>query len=1502
MARRVNSKFLIVLFSVLLLIIAAGAALFLKTRHPPEYYIAKGDKAKAEGDYNTAISEYGKAITKDRGRTELYVKIGDLYNQMVVQDRAYLGKAHGMWQAAEEIDPTYKPALDRLLLLEIDQVKYGYTDPQLFNELRTTAELKHRVDPTDEQAASYTHIATLHQWMFGAAFPTGEVDQHIKALDELARQDPSNVDAAYYASVAQLKRARNYKLDQRQDKAEALFDQVAARHIAQSQARPRDAAVQMRAYQALSLVHDLDDRTERKSAYDQVRGRTIMAAKAAVKIDDDVYDDVQHYYCIFLMLEGKPRAEVERAYRDWAAAKPTDYRARLELADFLGGDRKQRPDAIRLLASPMPPDPNLKGFAALRVKGYERAALIILNTFRAEDARAATGNDRQAMLHQIDSDLEKIGSMGFGEDFALVKLRGKAEMLHNDPVAAVKTFERAHSLIGGGFEQDLLFNLENAYTVTGQTGSAEGVMNELVNHAPDYAPTRIQLAELYLNHGQADQAVAQIQKLEELSEKQPNLKEEVARLRVAMLGMQKQADEARTELSKLPEKDRVQRLNKGQLAAASGDSAEAGRLFRLVLKDDPADPDAVRELVALDIRDGHKEQAQQIVTNALKKQPDNAAFAKLRDRLAITTPQQMLKWQDEEADKIPDSFQRTLRKAQLAMARGISDPTQFETARGLLDAADKIKPNDARTVDLRYQWYLRQGKLDEAAPFVEQAARAGLDGLGGFGLRTRYALDRRDAADAIRWASQLIGRYREFAENWVLYGQAHQLAGQYREAADNFTEALNRQPDNLEAMRRKAQCLDAMGQFDDERRVIEQASRLAGDNPVIRDLSLNFELHHGDAEKVIKTCEDLIQQDPANPVLYAALGQACQATARIKYAGDPAKYNQMLIRSRDTLSSGLQRFGNTSEARRFYAPLAMTLEYLGDAAGAEKLLKEFVNRPDQKDLPDASRELARFYDRANRLPEADHAWRDAYAKSNHSVDLELERASSLMRHQRIDDALRVLEDNPTDPRVVAQRIQAMLTAQRFVDARKLVDQVIASDPPDDSTPRYYRGVIELAQGEPDAAWKDFLLLRDRDPQNIQYRLWLARALRIRGNRDDAITELGAALKIAPTRPDIRLALLDAYSSGNPPRWEEFDLTVQNAIADPVLGADMSWRRVLARGLAKRGLFDRALAEVQVALKADPTDYSTREDYVNILVQSHNWQAVLKETDKELSEGHNEGFLYGKRGVARSQLRDRAGSLQEFDAGLAADVEAKDLDGIADILRTIAEVISPDEALARLDKYPAGAGREILTIEMAIMKHDAASEVKGGQAVLAAPDVKHDQKVLAYRAIAEGYIGLKDYPKARDAWDELLRLRPNDLVVLNNLAYLVAEEMNQPVEAKRYSQQAYNLVIRTGGAVRDVFDTHGWVLTLCGGHDAQQGLQILENLKDNNKTFIRGRLHLARSYIRQVPPKPLQANQELSFVQDEVQKMEEKHLTVDPDLKEGIKKAQSEIRQVSAAGR
>ena len=1489
MAKRVNKPFVIGITVVVGgAAVAAYGMVRLLHHHNADWYIARAEKETASGQFPEAAADYGNAIARDRGNKDLYIRLGDVFDRMVIENPTYLGKSREMWQAVLQMDPLYQPASQRLLESYVEQMRSGITDPETITQLRRAAELAAKADPNNATARSYVHIAPLQQWLSGAGIPAKVVDEHLSALEGVLKKDPADADAALVISTSQMKRAREATNNQHPEQAAALYDQIAARHEGLVKALPNDPAVQLRAYQVFLTLGELDSRAEQKDRYPTLRDQAIAAAESSAKPPDPMFDDTQRAYADWLARSGKSRAEVEKVYRAWSAAKPASLRTRVELAEFLGLDPAQRPEAEKLLSTPIAHDPSLHGWTAIRARVVERAGLIDLNSYRLEDARA-NPKEADSLLGAVEKDLIHIAAIGGGEDYPYLKLRGKTEMLRHKTIDAVKTFEKARTLLAGRFDTDLLINLGQAYIVTGQTGSAQQVMENMVQRLPNYVPARVMLAEFYLDRHMTEQAAVQIDKLSELATNDPRLQPDVARLRVALVSLQN-PEGVKQELSKLPEATRGDRLGKAAMAAASGDNAESRRLLGLVLSQDPADPDAVRETVNLAIRDLHPEEARQVVAAALQAKPDDRLFQALRDRLNATTPEALRKWQDEMADQITDPFTRALRKAQLAMSRG-----QYDEAGKRLDEADKIKGDDPRSVETRLQWYEQRGRLADAAPFIDHAARAGLDGAGGLMFRTRYALATHDAANALKYGNDLVGQYGSFAQSWLLLGKAQQLAGQYADAVRSFDFALARQSTNVEAMQSKIVCLDSLGQFDREKDEIAKATSTVPESIGLRDLSLNYELRHGDPEKVVQSCEELLKKEPENPAVYAALGQACNQTAQSKYGGDPEQAKQLLNRAREVLATGMTKFADKPQVTIFYSPLAATLQSLGQGSTGEGLLKEYAARPDQKNRPDACRELATFYERAKQQPAAEQAWREALARSGNAPEQQLDLANFFVRSHRSDDALKALEANGSDPRIIHQRIEVLLTANRLAEARKLVEQAMAANPADTSA-RYYRGVIELQQGDAAGAEKDFTALRDQDPQSANLRLWLARAMRSGGNLEGAIGELEVGLKAAPLRSDIRLALLDACSAGPKPRWEEFDRMIQDAMAVPSLSTDPVWLQVSARGWARRHQFERALADIDGARKLDPTSYVLRQDQVNFLVEARKYRAVLDETDKELAEGHKEGLIYEQRGVARGGLGDKPGALKEFDKALEIAMSAKDAAGAADVLRSMRPAVGIDDVLARLDKVPPGVTRDILEIELYGQKSDATAELRAAQAMLAQGDkLTRSQRIIAIRSAAESYYALKQPENAREMYDQLLKLQPDDIVLLNNLAYLTAEDLHQPKDAKFYSSRAFDLAQRTGGNA-EVADTHGWVLTLCGDRDAQMGLIILERLVDSNATLLKARYHLGRAYMLQQHPQ--QARLQLVMVQQKIDELLKNHQPVDDELKNGVQQA---MRELAAKG-
>ena len=411
-----------------------------------------------------------------------------------------------------------------------------------------------------------------------------------------------------------------------------------------------------------------------------------------------------------------------------------------------------------MLETPLARDPELRGYRLARKRGGRALRpLGALNTFRVEDASLPTvaPSQRDALLAPVDADLGKIASMGLGEDASFLKLHGKVQMLHGSPVDAIKSFEKAQTLLGSNIDLDLWFQLRQAYRRTGQTGTEQRLMEDLLNRVPGAVPIRIQLAELYLNTQQFDRAAEQLRILKATHVTDDALQSDIKRLDVEVLAHQNQGDSARQKFAALPETSRQDRLFKARMAVDVNESAEGMRLYRLVLHDNPADPDAVVGAVNLLLRQKNVPQAQQIVADALKAQPNDPRWPMLRDQLAANTPDAIRKLQDDIVNQTSDPMLHALRMAQLAMERGQWDAAASQQ----LDIAQKLKPDDNRVLIARIQWYVLQRKFDDAAPLVDRAAVANADQMDGLMYRTRFALTRNDAAAAVKYGTELVGKH-----------------------------------------------------------------------------------------------------------------------------------------------------------------------------------------------------------------------------------------------------------------------------------------------------------------------------------------------------------------------------------------------------------------------------------------------------------------------------------------------------------------------------------------------------------------------------------------------------------------------------------------------------------------------------------------------------------------------------------------------------------------------
>ena len=80
-----------------------------------------------------------------------------------------------------------------------------------------------------------------------------------------------------------------------------------------------------------------------------------------------------------------------------------------------------------------------------------------------------------------------------------------------------------------------------------------------------------------------------------------------------------------------------------------------------------------------------------------------------------------------------------------------------------------------------------------------------------------------------------------------------------------------------------------------------------------------------------------------------------------------------------------------------------------------------------------------------------------------------------------------------------------------------------------------------------------------------------------------------------------------------------------------------------------------------------------------------------------------------------------------------------------------------------------------------------------QAIAALEDLlsKQADNTQAMTVLAQTYEKMKDFPKARDSYERLLKVNPDSPIALNNLAYLYAERLDQ-------LDKAYNLAHKAKG--------------------------------------------------------------------------------------------------------
>ncbi len=756
---------------------------------------------------------------------------------------------------------------------------------------------------------------------------------------------------------------------------------------------------------------------------------------------------------------------------------------------------------------------------------------------------------------------------------------------------------------------------------------------------------------------------------------------------------------------------------------------------------------------------------------------------------------------------------------------GINEPQR------VLDEVQTV-PGGAPEGNAELEALRAQAQLMLRDPEAAEASLAQADSLSpehpeALKTQAKLAIAKKDPETALRLVDQALAKDDRQVDLWLMKGDLLRLNKQMDAALAAYAQAQKIDPKNLPARLAATLVHLEAGANDQAETELAGAAKIAPANVMVRYLGALIDFRNKRYKEAnnklleaLKVAPNFLPAHLLSGAVNLVLGNREAAISGLKRVVDQAPEHSY---ARKLLAAAMLQGGELDQARSLLAgledsndPLLQSLQgdialRKGDYAEASRLLQSAVElAPDNVGL---LTELAQ-----SRMAGGDSAG---------AVDA-LNRAAELDTQTARPDVLLVITH---------------LKAKRYAEAFKAVDR-LAKDRPNDPITHNLRGTVHAAKGDTAQARANFAKALEADPAYLPAAANLARLDLQAKDPKSARGRFEAVLKKDPkqSRAWLALAALDARERDETAYLNDLTQAKRASPKDPQPHALLAgyW-------LAKRDA-GKALAAAREGL-----DVSGRKDFYNLIGAAHSLQG---DKDNALAayvkwaEASPRSPVAQLR-VAQAQLAkgNRGPAMASLDKALALDPDQPD----AVLIKTglLAEEGKTEEALVlaqglqkRQDKSPVGYAAEAIARShakqypeatglfkraaelsgqgthavQAYAAQAAAGDPQGGEAYLASWLTKHPSDLGVRHALAQAKINAKRLKEAAIQYEYVLKTKPDDLVALNNLAWIYGEFKDN--RALGIAEQAYRLSPDTPATL----DTLGWILVNRG--DTNRGLDML----------------------------------------------------------------------------
>ncbi len=786
------------------------------------------------------------------------------------------------------------------------------------------------------------------------------------------------------------------------------------------------------------------------------------------------------------------------------------------------------------------------------------------------------------------------------------------------------------------------------------------------------------------------------------------------------------------------------------------------------------------------------------------------------------------------------------------IARALLGQREYQRVLDELPAPTDKDPDAATLQSLRATAALGLNRKEDARKMLQDALQAAPNNVDVHLALSQLALSDGDAEKAMQELDHALRINPKHRDSLLLKGDLLRATGKSAEAIATYREVLQIDPRHTNARLALAGMAIADNKLDEARKEVDAALKVSPGNLQARYTQALIDFREKKTENardhlaaVLKTAPGFVPALLLGGSIEYALGNLQTAEAHLNKVIKAAPNNLYALR---LLAASQLRLGRPDDAARTLAP---ALKSANSDAGVLVVAGEIALA--KKDYSQAS---VYFEQAAQRNPDSAAirtelgisrlAQGDSRAMADLQVASGMEGANSRadnfivlnqLKNKKFDAALASItaleKKQPASPLTWNYRGAAYLGKQDMDRARDSFNQALKLDP------TFFPAAANLAQldlkdKQPNAARQRFESILKTDPRHLGAMLALADLSLLNKDEKTYVSWLEKAAAAHPQEIQPRLALAHYQLAkgdknkalatareavnAQPDNSAALELlgTIQLALGDTT-NALGSYRKLVERQPGQVAPLAR-LANAQIVAKDLASARKTLQDALRIQPDALDAQLMLGSI--EIQSAHFDVAQKLARQVQQQKPDNPAGFILEGDtafahkdypAALAAFERAQKLNPSGALLvrqlHVFTTIQRPEEGEKRLSAWLAG----------------------------------HPQDASARVALAESLINRGQHKAAAEQYLILNKSNPNNLIVLNNLAWALFESKDS--RASGFAEQALKLKPDNPA----VMDTLGWILVQQG--QTERGIKLLQKALAKAPSAAEIQFHLASAFVK-----------------------------------------------------